>query len=133
MLYEVITVNQEKTPLSLLDSKDDWSLIRYTRTFMSPEVHFKTMATENSLQAYQMTVVDLQTDDKFWYPCDATFSQFVGDKISLRDVENNQPSFIRIRAAGLDGTDRAILNIVDKEGHGYGAEFRIADSRNNFV
>jgi len=123
-----LTVNQEKTPLSLLDSKDDWSLIRYTRTFMSPEVHFKTMATENSLQAYQMTVVDLQTDDKFWYPCDATFSQFVGDKISLRDVENNQPSFIRIRAAGLDGTDRAILNIVDKEGHGYGAEFRIADS-----
>ena len=128
-----LKVNQEKSPLSLLDPEDDYRLVRYTRTFMSPEVSFSPVVTEGSLQAYKLTVKDLGSGTDFWYPCDATFSQFIGEKICLRDVAKNKPTYIHIKANGLNGTNKAICNVVDKDGNGFGAEFELSDNVKDIV
>jgi len=128
-----LTVNHEKSPLSLLGPEDDYKLIRYTRTFLSPEVSFNPIVTEGSLQAYRLTVKDLESNKDFWYPCDATLSQFIGDKISLRNVEKNKAKYIHIKAYGLNGTNKAICNIVDKNGNGFGAVFQLEDNVNEIV
>ncbi len=128
-----LTVNHEKSPLSLLSPEDDYKLIRYTRTFLSPEVSFSPVVTAGSLQAYKLTVKDLESSADYWYPCDATLSQFIGDKISLRNFEKNKPKYIHIKAYGLNGTNKAICNIVDKNGNGFGTEFQLSDNVNEIV
>ncbi|MBD3591577.1 hypothetical protein [Bacteroides sp. GM023] len=114
------------TPLLLLGERDNWKHIRYSRTYLSPETTFKPVSSgEELIPAYQLSVVDLEKKDNYVTPCDATFSHFIGDRMPCRDMGKVSPSFIKIRAYGLNGTDKAICNIVDKDGRGYGAVFQL--------
>lgn len=114
------------TPLLLLGEWDNWKHIRYSRTYLSPETTFKPVSSgEELIPAYQLSVVDLEKKDNYVTPCDATFSYFIGDRMPCRDMGKVSPSFIKIRAYGLNGTDKAICNIVDKDGRGYGAVFQL--------
>ena len=114
------------TPLLLLGEWDNWKHIRYSRTYLSPETTFKPVSSgEELIPAYQLSVVDLEKKDNYVTPCDATFSHFIGDRMPCRDMGKVSPSFIKIRAYGLNGTDKAICNIVDKDGRGYGAVFQL--------
>lgn len=115
-----LSVVPRNLPLRLLGSDDDVSQIHYTRSFKSPDVAFTRITNPDMTSAYQLSVKDLETKDHYWYPCDATFSHYIGKKISSRNLCENLPRYIRIRAYGLNGTNRFVLNIVDKEGHGYG-------------
>lgn len=115
------------TPLLLLGERDNWKHIRYSRTYLSPETKFKPVSSgEELIPAYQLSVVDLEKKDNYVTPCDATFSHFIGDRMPCRDMGKASPSFIKIRAYGLNGTDKAICNIVDKDGRGYGAVFQLS-------
>lgn len=114
------------TPLLLLGERDNWKHIRYSRTYLSPETTFKPVTSgEELIPAFQLSVADLEKKDTYVAPCDATFSHFIGDRVSCRDMGRVSPSFIKIRAYGLNGTDKAICNIVDKDGRGYGAVFQL--------
>lgn len=114
------------TPLLLLGERDNWKHIRYSRTYLSPETTFRPVTSgEELIPAYQLSVVDLEKKDNYVTPCDATFSHFIGDRMPCRDMGKVSPSFIKIRAYGLNGTDKAICNIVDKDGRGYGAVFQL--------
>lgn len=114
------------TPLFLLGERDNWKHIRYSRTYLSPETTFRPVTSgEELIPAYQLSVVDLEKKDNYVTPCDATFSHFIGDRMPCRDMGKVSPSFIKIRAYGLNGTDKAICNIVDKDGRGYGAVFQL--------
>lgn len=116
----------EKTPLSLLGSQDNWKRIRYSRTYLSPAIQFcQVPSGEKLTPAFQLTVDNLEKKAEYIAPCDATFSQFIGDKTICRDMTKTNPTHIRIRAYGLNGTDKAICNIVDKDGKGYGAVFQL--------
>ena len=75
------------------------------------------------MPAFQLSVLDLEKKDDYIAPCDVTFSHYIGDRIAGRGISRTAPAYIRIRAYGLNGTDKAICNFVDKEGRGYGAVF----------
>lgn len=114
------------TPLLLLGEQDNWKHIRYSRTYLSPETTFGPVTSgEELIPAFQLSVADLEKKDTYVAPCDATFSHFIGDRVSCRDMGRVSPSFIKIRAYGLNGTDKAICNIVDKDGRGYGVVFQL--------
>jgi hypothetical protein len=107
-------------PLSLLGEQDSWKRIRYSRTYLSPATTFRSVSCgEELIPAFQLSVADLGKNDTYVTPCDATFSHFIGDKIACRDMSKVSPSFIKVRAYGLNGTDKAICNVVDKDGRGY--------------
>lgn len=113
-------------PLSLLGEQDSWKRIRYSRTYLSPATTFRSVSCgEELIPAFQLSVADLGKNDTYVTPCDATFSHFIGDKIACRDMSKVSPSFIKVRAYGLNGTDKAICNVVDKDGRGYGAVFQL--------
>ena len=119
-------VVSEDTPLLLLGSQDNWKRIRYSRTYLSPEIQFNQIPVGRDLTpAFQLTVKDLETKAEYITPCDATFSHFIGDRVNCRDMNKATPTYIRIRAYGLNGTDKAICNIVDKEGKGHGTVFSL--------
>lgn len=122
----VFRLTSATTPLLLLGERDNWKHIRYSRTYLSPETTFRPVTSgEELIPAYQLSVVDLEKKDSYVTPCDATFSHFIGDRMPCRDMGKVSPSFIKIRAYGLNGTDKAICNIVDKDGRGYGAVFQL--------
>ena len=75
------------------------------------------------LPAFQLSVPDLEKD--YIAPCDVTFSHYIGDRITCRSKSKTAPAYICIRAYGLNNTDKAICNFVDKEGRGYGAVFNL--------
>lgn len=129
----IFTVLPENQPLFLLGPDDDWSLIRHTRSFMSPEVMFEPIIKDDMTPAYKLLVKSLEKNEDYWYPCDATFSYFVGEKISCRNMRQTPPKFIRIRAQGLNGTNKAICNFVDKEGRGFGFNFEINDDVSDII
>ena len=116
----------ELTPLQLLGAQDSWKRIRYSRTYLSPETQFVPVSSGiDIVPAFQMTVKDLEKKTEYITPCDATFSHYIGNRIDYRDLIKTTPTYIRIRACGLNGTDKAICNIVDKNGRGYGAIFTL--------
>ena len=77
------------------------------------------------LPAFQISVPDLEKKEDYIAPCDVTFSHYIGDRITCRSKSKTAPAYIRIRAYGLNNTDKAICNFVDKEGRGYGAAFNL--------
>lgn len=119
------TLLPKKTPLILLGAQDNWKLIRYSRSFKAPEIKFRPIVKPDMTPAYQLTVEDLEKKEDYWYPCDATFSHFIGKKIPCRNLDEVPPTHIRIRAYGLNGTDKAICSFVDKEGRACGAVFQL--------
>jgi len=122
-----------KTPLALLGAQDNWKLIRYSRSFKAPEVRFQPIVKEDMTPAYQLTVQDLEKKKEYWYPCDATFSHFIGKKIPCRNMSEAPPTHVRIRAYGLNGTDKAICNFVDKDGRAYGAVFDLKADASDII
>ena len=121
--YAMRLIN-ETTPLSLLGPQDNWKHIRRTRTFRSPESQFSSVVSgPELLPAFQLSVPDLEKKEDYIAPCDVTFSHYIGDRITCRSKSKTAPAYIRIRAYGLNNTDKAICNFVDKEGRGYGAAF----------
>lgn len=125
--YAMRLVN-ETTPLSLLGAQDNWKHIRRTRTFRSPESQFSPVVSGTELTpAFQLSVPDLEKKDDYTAPCDVTFSHYIGGRIAWRSKSKTAPSYIRIRAYGVNNTDKAICNLVDREGRGYGAVFNLKD------
>lgn len=116
----------ETTPLNLLGADDNRKRIRHTRTFLSPASEFRpTQSGPELIPGFKLTVKDLEKNSGYIAPCDATFSHYIGDRLKCRNTSKTGPSHIRIRAYGLNGTDRAICNVVDKDGRGYGAVFQL--------
>lgn len=123
--YAMRLIN-ETIPLSLLGPQDNWKHIRRTRTFRSPESQFSSVVSgPELLPAFQLSVPDLEKKEDYIAPCDVTFSHYIGDRITCRSKSKTAPAYIRIRAYGLNNTDKAICNFVDKEGRGYGAAFNL--------
>jgi hypothetical protein len=127
------TLLPEKMPLTLLDGQDDRTLIRYSRSFMAPEVKFKSTLSEDMVSGFELSVEDLTKKESYWYPCDATISHFIEKKMQYRNMKQTPPAYIRIRAYGLNGTDKAICNIVDKEGRGFGSAFDIKSEASDIL
>ena len=115
--YAMRLIN-ETIPLSLLGPQDNWKHIRRTRTFRSPESQFSSVVSgPELLPAFQLSVPDLEKKEDYIAPCDVTFSHYIGDRITCRSKSKTAPAYIRIRAYGLNNTDKAICNFVDKEGN----------------
>lgn len=127
------TMLPENSTLSLLGPCDDWSLIRSSRTFMAPDVKFSPIVKDDMTPAYQLTVTDLEKTEDYWYPCDATISSFIGKKIPCRNMGKTPPVYVKIRACGLNGTDKAICTFVDKDGRGYGAVINITTNASDIL
>jgi hypothetical protein len=109
-------IDPAKPWLPLLTGIDDPWQMRYTRTFDSPAVTFRP--TSIGLRpAVQLSVKDLAEKPAYQFPCDATFSHYIGDKIAAC---GDTPSTLLVRAHGINGTDKALCLLVDKFGRGYG-------------
>ncbi len=124
----------ETSPLTLLDSQSNWKHIRYSRTYLSTQTTFKPVFSGKDLvPAFQLSVADLEKKDTYITPCDATFVHFIIDKMAGRNLAQTPPTHIRVRAYGLNGTDKAICNIVDKNGRGYGAVFSLKEESSDIL
>lgn len=113
-----------ETPLVLLDSSGQIDKVRRTRTYLSPEVNFNEVYVGSDYhKAFCLSVKDLESKKGYMYPCDATFSCFIGEKLKQR--VNRVPSSVTIRAFGKDNTNLAICNFVDSNGRGLGVKFSL--------
>lgn len=111
------------TSLELLGASDDWKYLLYSRTYLSPESELRPVQTGSELtKGFRYTVKDLSPNNTYITPCDATFSHYIGDRMQCR---NTQPTGIVVTAYGLNGTDKALINFVDKDGRGFGAEVNL--------
>jgi hypothetical protein len=113
---EFYAAGPPKDTLSLLSGLDDWWKIRHTRTFRSPEVSFRPVPI-GLIPAVKLSVKDLSPKPEYQFPCDATFSQYIGEK--TRSITNLKA--LKLRAHGVDGTDKAVCLVVDSQGRAYGA------------
>lgn len=121
-----LRIVEEKTPLTLLDEKDNWRRIRRSRCQNSPQNTFSPVFVGDELvQAYQLSTPSLEPQSNYLLPCDVTFSHYISSRINGRKKAEATPQFISIEAQGLWNTDKAIINLVDQNGHGYGCTFTL--------
>ena len=114
-------VIDDKTPLTLLDEKDNWRRIRRSRTQRSPKNTFgPVFVGKEHEQALRLSTPSLEMQDNYALPCDVTFSHDISSHLKARLNTKAQPEYIKIEAQGLLNTDKVILNFVDDEGRGYG-------------
>jgi len=101
--------------------QDGSSRLFHTRTFANPRSMMRVGET------FVYRVPDLSPQEHYLYPCDCSMGFYVGDRMAQRFPGHEQPSAIRIRAKGLDGTKKVLLNIVDRDGRGFGASVDLTD------
>lgn len=104
---------------SILDASDGLKKIVYSRNFRSPECKFRLIKDENMNNAYELCVKDLTHDDSWLTGDDVTFSKYIGDLLYQR--KGMKPKSISVRARGLNDTDAALINFIDKNGHTSGS------------
>lgn len=108
--------------VTLLDAGEGTSRILYSRNFESPECSMRLVKTLPGMNnGYELTVKDLTHNPAWRTADDVTLSHYCGDR--LWNHKGVAPKVIKVWAKGLNGTDRAIVNFVDKDGRAFGAEF----------
>lgn len=104
---------------SILDASDGLKKIVYSRNFRSPECKFRLIKDENMNNAYELCATDLTHDDSWLTGDDVTMSKYIGDLLYQR--KGMQPKSVSVRARGLNDTDVAFINFIDKNGHTSGS------------
>lgn len=119
-----LRIVEEKTPLTLLDENDNWRKIRRSRTQRSPQIVFTPVFVGDELEkAYQLSTPSLEPQKNYRLPCDVTFSHYIAPRMNHRGDKQATPQFICVEAQGLGDTNKAIINLVDQDGRGYGYVF----------
>lgn len=106
--------HETETPLVNAE-KDGWTRMHNTRSFANSASRMSVGDT------YIYKVPDLTVTEEHLYPSDCTMSFYVGDRMAQRNPGHEVPVSIRIKARGLDGTRHVLVNVVDRDGRGYGA------------
>lgn len=107
-------IDHENETVLVNSRVDGWARMYYTRSFANAPSRMKIGDT------YIYKVKDLSEKEGYLYPCDCTMSFYVADRMEQRNPDHVKPSAIRLKVRGLDGTKSALLNLVDRDGHGYG-------------
>jgi hypothetical protein len=129
-----LRIVDEKTPLTLLDGKDNWRKIRHSRRQRSPQIEFYPVFVGDELvQAYQLSTPSLESQADYVLPCDVTISHYIAPRIDWRKKSAVHPEYICIEAQGLWNTENAIINFVDHEGRGYGYNFTLKPEMENIM
>ena len=106
----------------VLDAAEGLKRILYTRNFESPECLMRLVKTASTMNnGYELTAKDLTHDPSWRTGDDVTLSHYFGDRLWNR--KGAVPRVVKIWAKGLNGTDKAIVNFVDKDGRAFGAAF----------
>ena len=112
---------------TVLNACEGLKNIDYSRNFESPECHLRLIRTANDMNnAYELTTPDL-TENPFWRTAaDVTLSRYIAD--NLRNRKGSDPKKVKIWAKGVNGTDKALVNFMDKNGRAFGVPFQLSDS-----
>lgn len=106
----------------ILDAAEGMGSILYSRNFESPECLVRLVKTAPGMNnGYELSVKDLTLNPSWRTADDVTLSHYFGD--CLWNRKGVAPRTIKIWAKGLNGTDRAIVNFVDKDGRAFGVAF----------
>lgn len=126
--YTTIQPTKETTNLTtVLNACDGLKNIDYSRNFESPECKIRLIRTALDMNnAYELTTPDLTENPAWRTAADVTFSQFIADKLWNR--KGNIPKKIKIWAMGLNGTNRALINFMDKNGRAFGTCFPLSNA-----
>lgn len=108
-------LEQTDARISVLDASDGFHDIDYSRNFRSPECKFRLIKDENMNNAFELCVTDLTHNDSWLTGDDVTLSKYIGHLLYQR--KGMQPSSVTVRARGINGTDAALINFIDKNGH----------------
>lgn len=126
--YTEIQPTDETSNLStVLHACDGLKMIDHSRNFKSPECRIRLIRTASGMNnAYELTTPDLTENPAWRTDADVTLQTFCGNKLWNRKGEI--PKKIKIWAKGVDGTDKALVNFMDKNGRAFGTEFALSDS-----
>lgn len=125
--YTTIQPTEESTNLTMVfNACEGLKRIDYSRNFESPECKIRLIRTVPDMNnAYELTTPDLTENPAWRTAADVTFSHFFAYKLWNR--KGNIPKKIKIWAMGLNNTDCALINFVDKNGRAFGARFPLSD------
>lgn len=112
---------------TVLNACEGLKNIDYSRNFESPECRIRLIrAIPDMNNAYELTTPDLTENPAWRTAADVSLSHFIADELWNR--KGDTPKKIKIWAMGLHGTDRALVNFMDKNGRAFGAEFPLSGS-----
>lgn len=126
--YTEIQPTDETSHLTtVLNACDGLEMIDYSRNFESPVCNMRLVRTASDMNnAYELTTPDL-TDNPSWRTsADVTLQTFCGDKLWRR--KGSVPKKIKIWAKGINDTECALVNFMDKNGRAFGAVFPLSDT-----
>lgn len=103
----------------ILNAAEGFKDIDWSRNFKSPECKFRLIKDENMNSVFELKVKDLNHDDSWLAGDDVTMSKYIGDLLYQR--KGMQPKSVSVRARGLNDTDAAFINFIDKNGHTSGS------------
>lgn len=125
--YTEIQPSEETANMvTVLNASEGLKMIDYTRNFESPECRIKLVRTAlNMNNAYELSTPDL-TENPLWRTdADVTLQTYIGGK--LRGRKGLQPKTIKVWARGNNGTEKALVNFMDKNGRAFGCELPLTD------
>lgn len=112
---------------TVLNACDGLKKINYSRNFESPECRIRLIRTASGMNnAYELSTPDLTENPAWRTAADVSLSHFIADELWNR--KGVIPKKIKIWAMGLNGTNRALVNFMDKNGRAFGAEFPLSGS-----
>ena len=112
---------------TVLNACEGLKNIDYSRNFESPECRIRLIRTAPDMNnAYELTTPDLTENPAWRTAADVSLSHFIADELWNR--KGTAPKKIKIWAMGLNGTDRALVNFMDKNGRAFGADFTLSGS-----
>lgn len=112
------------TGITLTTGSDHWSRATPTRNFHCPTSNLSFVWADNRTE-YRYVVDDLSSNadyDAYGYPCDATLSVYVGDRLG----DQFQPETVTVRAKGLNNTNRVYCLFVDSDGRAFGTTITLS-------
>lgn len=112
-------VDNARDRVVILNAAEGFKDIDWSRNFKSPECKFRLIKDNNINNAFELRVKDLNHDDSWVTGDDVTLSKYVGDLLYQR--KGMQPKSISVRARGLNNTEAALINFIDKNGHTSGS------------
>lgn len=126
--YTTIQPTREMSNVTtVLNACEGLKNIDYSRNFESPECKIRLIRVKPEMNnAYEMTTSDLTENPDWRTAADVTLSHFCGRELCNR--KGMVPKKVKIWAMGLNDTDSALVNFMDKNGRAFGAVFSLSDS-----
>lgn len=122
----VETTAETEHLITVLNAKEGLKPIDYSRNFESPECHIRLISTAPDMNnAYELKSPDLRMNPEWRTDADVTLQRNIVDKLLTQ--RGKTPKQVRIWAKGLNGTDKALVNFMDKDGHTIGSVFPLSD------